>query len=223
MKSKIKIMLKKQPLFWKIRSKISQTLGLRKSIRGNNNFIPSSFSIFKKTKITIKGSNNSLVFGEKGYINNSNITIEGNNNKIAIGDKVLFTKMNIHIVNDGNIVNIGKGTTNSGTDIGCIEGKKIIIGDDCMLSSGIKIINGDSHSIVNPKGKRLNISKDINIGNHVWIGYNTIITKGVTINDNSIVGAGSVVTKSFSNPGIVIGGNPARKLNSDITWLRKTI
>lgn len=50
----------------------------------------------------------------------------------------------------------------------------------------------------------------INIGNYVFIGMGTIILPGVTIADHIIIGAGSVVTKSFLEPGVVIAGNPAK-------------
>ena len=54
----------------------------------------------------------------------------------------------------------------------------------------------------------------INIGNYVFIGMGSIILPGVTIADHVIIAAGSVVTKSFLDGGIVIGGNPARKIGT---------
>ena len=57
--------------------------------------------------------------------------------------------------------------------------------------------------------------KPITIGNHVWIGSNVTILPGVTIEDNVVVGAGSVVTHDLKS-GAVYVGNPAHKLK-DIT------
>lgn len=54
--------------------------------------------------------------------------------------------------------------------------------------------------------------KDINIGEECWIGMNSVILPGVTLGNHTIVGAGSVVTKSFPDGYIVIAGNPAKKL-----------
>ncbi|HOG23871.1 MAG TPA: acyltransferase [Candidatus Omnitrophota bacterium] len=49
-----------------------------------------------------------------------------------------------------------------------------------------------------------------------WTGYGTIILKGVVIKNNMVVGAGSVVTKSFDE-GDVVAGNPAKKINSRLS------
>ena len=52
--------------------------------------------------------------------------------------------------------------------------------------------------------------KDINIGSNCWIGMNSIILPVVTLGDHTVVGAGSVVTKSFPEGPCVIAGNPAK-------------
>lgn len=48
------------------------------------------------------------------------------------------------------------------------------------------------------------------IGDKCWIGMNSVILPGVVLGDNTIVGAGSVVTKSFENGHCVVAGNPAK-------------
>jgi acetyltransferase-like isoleucine patch superfamily enzyme len=55
-------------------------------------------------------------------------------------------------------------------------------------------------------------SKPIYIGRNCWIGSNSIILPGVTLADNTVVGAGSVVTKSFLDGHCVIAGNPAKEI-----------
>ncbi len=55
--------------------------------------------------------------------------------------------------------------------------------------------------------------KPIHIGKNVWIGSGAIVLPGVTIGDNSIVGAGSVVTKNVE-PNSVVAGNPAKFIKS---------
>ena len=58
-------------------------------------------------------------------------------------------------------------------------------------------------------GHLITMGECANIGNHVWIGGRVTILKGVTIGDNAVVGAGSVVTKDVPKDAIV-AGNPAK-------------
>ncbi len=57
----------------------------------------------------------------------------------------------------------------------------------------------------------------IKIGNHVWIGMRSIILKGVTIGDGSIVAAGSVVVKDVPN-NCLVAGNPAKVVKKNVKW-----
>ena len=94
----------------------------------------------------------------------------------------------------------------------------ITIGNHVRLTHGVIILTHDfSWSVLkklptklqgNVPGAIFGSSGNVNIGNNVFIGMNTIITKGVSIGDNVIIGAGSVVTKDCAANG-VYGGNPA--------------
>lgn len=55
----------------------------------------------------------------------------------------------------------------------------------------------------------MGIGKPVNLGDDLWVGGGAIICPGVTLGNNVIVAAGSVVTKSFGD-NVVVGGNPAR-------------
>lgn len=59
------------------------------------------------------------------------------------------------------------------------------------------------------RNKGLEYAKPIKVGNNVWIGGNVVVLPGVAIGDNTIVGAGSVVTKDIP-PNVVAVGNPCR-------------
>ncbi|RIM07161.1 acyltransferase, partial [Staphylococcus cohnii] len=52
--------------------------------------------------------------------------------------------------------------------------------------------------------------KDVRLGKNCWLGMNSVILPGVSLGDNTIVGAGSIVTKSFDEGNVVIAGNPAK-------------
>jgi len=85
---------------------------------------------------------------------------------------------------------------------------EVIIGDNCTITYGCIILSHDgSAEYLNPEtddgeGK-------VVIGNNVFIGVNAIILRNVTIGDNSVIGAGSVVTKDVP-PSVVMMGNPAK-------------
>lgn len=84
----------------------------------------------------------------------------------------------------------------------------VTIGDHCFISHGAMFIN-DLFSEGHPAGDAAKW-KSTRIGNHVSIGTNATILP-VTICDHVVVGAGSVVTRDITEPG-VYAGNPARKI-----------
>ncbi len=98
----------------------------------------------------------------------------------------------------------------------------IVIGDDCMISKNVDIWAGDGHALIDTvTGKVINAGGgQITIGHHVWIGANVILTKNAKVADNSVIGTGGVVTKSFTESNIVLAGNPAVCIRKNIQWSR---
>lgn len=117
----------------------------------------------------------------------------------------------IFSVSSGAVLEIGDHSGISNTTIICRESVKI--GDYVKIGGSVKIYDTDFHSL--DCVKRSNIITDIPkntaiiIKNHCFIGAHSIILKGVTIGEKSIVGAGAVVTKSIPD-GEIWGGNPAK-------------
>lgn len=91
---------------------------------------------------------------------------------------------------------------------------KIILGADCLLGPGVKIISSkyqvEGIDIIRNYPQ---FEKDIIIGNDVWLGANSIILPGVQIGNGAIIGAGTVVTKSVADFDVVVG-IPALKIKS---------
>ena len=85
----------------------------------------------------------------------------------------------------------------------------ITIGDDVFIAPKVCLttINHD----FNPYNRKATFCKPIVIKDRVWIGINATICPGVTIGENSIIAAGSVVTKDVP-PNVIVGGNPAKIL-----------
>lgn len=87
----------------------------------------------------------------------------------------------------------------------------VTIGNDCVISHGVMFIN-DPFAIGGPAGGKRELWKSTQIGNHVSIGTNSTILP-VTICDSVVIGAGSVVTKDITQPGIY-AGNPAKLIRT---------
>ena len=106
---------------------------------------------------------------------------------------------------------IGERTFIFSDDLETAEPYLVTIGDDVMIAAGVRFTTHDaSASYYIPDASDL--FGRIRIGNHCFLGMGTIVLSGVTLADDCIVGAGSVVTRSFLEPGSVIAGNPARKI-----------
>ena len=96
-------------------------------------------------------------------------------------------------------------------------GQSLIIEDDVLIASKVYIsdinhgnYSGENHSFPAEKAKNRKIfSKPVKICENVWIGENAIILPGIEIGKNSIIGAGSVVTKNVPE-NCIVAGNPAR-------------
>ena len=91
------------------------------------------------------------------------------------------------------------------------NGGRIFIGRGTFIApkTGIITTNHNPHDV----SKHLK-PKDVIIGENCWIGMNVVIMPGVSIGDNTVVAAGAVVTKSFSEGHLIIGGNPAKIIKS---------
>ena len=177
----------------------------------------------RHTHVKNNGKNNRLILEEGCRIYDSQIQFWGENNIVKIEHDCVLKNVDMWI-SDGGVVEIGHNTHFSGkTHIACIEGKKVHIGKRCLFSDTITFRTGDSHSILDSEGERINKAKDIIIGDHVWIGQQVIILKGSTVGADSIVGTGSLLTGKTYNSNSVIAGSPAKIVKRCVSWDPRTI
>lgn len=174
----------------------------------------------KRCKITINNFGQGNVIDIPViYSNNLIITFRGNNNYIKIGKGCnLKIKNTVYFHGDNNVVIIGRNVTFDGDALLVVgEGTNLNIGSDCIFANGVHIRTTDQHCIFDEDGKRINSARNVNIGNHVWLGRDVIIMKGTNIGDGAIVGIDSMVTKDVPEKCIVVG-KPAKVIKNNVYW-----
>jgi acetyltransferase-like isoleucine patch superfamily enzyme len=132
-----------------------------------------------------------------------------NRGKILIGDRVWIDSVTVRcefVTQLGGLLEIGERTTiNYGTSISAHQ--HVRLGADCRIGTYVNILDNNYHDIIN---RALTPpSRPVIIGDNVWIAGRAIILPGVTIGDNAVVGAGSVVMESVPERTVVMG-NPAK-------------
>jgi len=149
--------------------------------------------------------------------------------KVIFGDNLIFNSLTQYntvgifkkcsiFVAPNAILKIGNNTGFSGVSIHCE--KEILIGSYCNIGGNVCIWDTDFHSLDYLNRRKLIISdvksKEIIIGDDVFIGANAIILKGVRIGDRAIIGAGSIITSDIPDEEIW-AGNPAKFIRKNIT------
>lgn len=114
---------------------------------------------------------------------------------IEIGDRV-FINANCTVIDGAKIAK-----------------RKVHIGSDCLIGPNVQLLAVSHDMKASARLEKANYADDIIIGNNVWLGGGAIIQAGVTIGENSIVGAGSVVTKNIEANSFY-AGVPATKVRA---------
>lgn len=108
----------------------------------------------------------------------------------------------------GNHIKVGK---NFFANYNCtmLDVGKITFGDNCLLAPNVAIYTAGHPIHPDSRNSLYEYGIDVTIGNNVWLGGNVVVCPGVTIGDNCVIGAGSVVTKDIPAWSIA-AGNPCR-------------
>ena len=206
----------------------------RYKIKGKNNkiiivkngkeHILSKFLRIQGLDIEIKGNNNIVKIELPIHSKNSKIKIGNDNVVVDIGTTRIFSNVNIRCCyGNKQFCKIGKDTTIHGANIMLDSESGLVIGEDCMLSSDIKIWCDDGHTILDAKNNNI-LNKPqgyVTIGNHVWIGIGALITKNTRIGNHCIIGGGAVAYKDYHEDNCIITGNPGKIVKREITWDRR--
>jgi acetyltransferase-like isoleucine patch superfamily enzyme len=116
----------------------------------------------------------------------------------------------VEVSNAGARIEVGDRTEFNNNLMLKSEGEGIRIGSDCLFGAEVQIFDSDFHQL--DPARRVGGTPQtaaVEIGDNVFAGMGVKILKGVTIGSDSVIGAGSVVTKSIP-AGAIAAGNPAR-------------
>ena len=110
----------------------------------------------------------------------------------------------------GHHTHLGKGVyANFGLTL--VDDTHIYIGDHTMLGPNVVLATGGHPILTQLRERQMQFNLPIRIGRNCWLGAGVIVLPGVSIGDNSVIGAGSVVTKDIPAD-VVAVGNPCRVL-----------
>lgn len=161
----------------------------------------------------------SVKLGFTGSFALGGINYWSNSGKIVFNGKASFARGTQIVCGDLATLCFG---ANFSSNSNCIfnAGKKVVFGDNCLLSWNISVLDGDGHKLIEPfSSKGIEDENQIIIGNHVWICMNSMILKGTLIKDNSVIGAGSIVSRKQEEPNLLIVG-VNKVIKKQINWVQ---
>jgi maltose O-acetyltransferase len=110
-------------------------------------------------------------------------------------------------------IRLGRGTF---VNFNCVflDVAPIVLGENCQVGPAVQIYTADHPRDPELRREGYESGRPVQIGDNVWLGGAAIILPGVTIGDDAIIGAGSVVTSDVP-AGATVAGNPARRIGRD--------
>ncbi len=173
-------------------------------------------------RIHIKGTNNRILIASGTKLLNLKIVIYGNDNVLSIGKNCAVNGF-MEMFGNGNEIIIGNRTMiGENVHLTAHGGKRIRIGESCMIADLTDIRTTDSHSILNAEGDRINPDDNIEIGDRVWLTREVMVFKGADIGSDTVIGPRSIITKKIPSNVLAIG-IPAKVVRTNITWLIESI
>lgn len=176
------------------------------------------------SEIRFIGSNNILFCDDDVKLLNSAIFFRGDNSLIYLSH-TRFGNYNVAInIRSNSTIYIGKDNAmGSNFQLTVEEHQNLIIGDDGLIENNINIRTSDAFPIFdNDTKSRINFSKSVFIGDHVWIDHNAQISRGVKIGSGAII-----ATNSFLPPNYIIKsnthvlGNPAITISENVFFTKE--
>lgn len=185
-----------------------------KGIKGNKLCIK---GVFTKNEIIIEGTGNQISID--GRFDGGLVRIIGNGNRLIVESGCTIIQPTILFRGNNADIIIGKHSSfrTKCKLVSTGDGNHIHIGEKCLFSDEVNIWNSDTHQITNSEGEIINPSRPIDIDDHVWIGYEAAVTKGVHIGKDSVIGMKALVSKDIPANAIA-AGIPAKVIKENTNW-----
>ena len=171
------------------------------------------------SSILFAGVGNILVVEAGAKIVDSRIAFKGDNSIVVIR-KTRSDKINLRVdIFTDSFLLIDSGLHATGTiTISVAEHANLVIGKGCLFSRGCWVRNSDAHLIYDVEtNKRLNLGRDMIIGDHVWVGQDVSIVKSPFVGSGAIIGMGSLV-RSRVRSNAIYAGNPCSLQKEGVFW-----
>lgn len=189
------------------------TFGERWLARFRSAFYRWRFAVFEKPHLRLLEMGSNILF---------HVPVRGGSGTLRIGEGAILGYHLAHRFGSGEItlqprapeaeIVIGRGTMINNNTVVCAM-KSIRLGADCRVGDCVAIFDADFHELAPAtRNRSVGLVKPVVIGNNVWIGSRAIVLKGVTIGDNSVIAAMSVVTKDIP-ANCVVAGIPAKVID----------
>ncbi len=179
----------------------------------------------KNSFVSFKGKGNILCLEDGVRLADSVISFCGDNSLIYLSSNPAHDyRLKIDAWRDTTIFFGKNNYFNSSFNAIISERKNLIVGGDGVFSFGVWLRTADPHLLYDVDTmKRINPSKSILIGDHVWIGQGALILKGSRIGSGSVIAAGTVIAGKTVGSNTVYAGNPARQIKDRIFFSGKSV